>query len=116
MATPAEDQGQARRHLAVDQVLTIASQLEEYVVLFAALEEERRTQLFTAYGEQISGTAESAARLAAAAIEATGRDRVLAANLAADHDYVKCRIVLCKVGPRAEAECWPRILPRNMIM
>ena len=61
---------------SIDQVLTIASQLEEYEVLFAALEEERRTQLFTAYGEQISGTAESAARLAAAAIEATGDESI----------------------------------------
>ena len=61
---------------ALDQVLVIASQLEEYVIFFAALDGERRDQLLNIYGGQISATAEQAAGLAAAANEATGDDSI----------------------------------------
>lgn len=61
---------------SVDQVLEIASQLEEYVVFFAALDEERRIQLLAPYAERISDTAVLAAELAALASEATGDDSI----------------------------------------
>ena len=61
---------------SIDQVLVIASQLEEYVGFFAALDEEHMSKLLTTYGEQISETSNLTARLAVAATAATGADSI----------------------------------------
>ena len=56
---------------SINQVLDIADRLEEYMVFFAALDEEHLSQLLTTYSEQISETSDLTSRLAVAATEAT---------------------------------------------